>query len=307
MTPLRESNADSELTENSQALGVPGQLSPRMSFAEFQELSKSGTSSPRAGSRRESLALPTGGLSPANPFDDVEGSVEKTDRPVRTALAFEDSQSDGGGRRGPGTAAQHRPAADELWFEDSQAGAECGPRPPGFGNPADALGSSSEGEPPPGGAAASGGAAAAEWDELLLSEGEFYALRLLFAIFARSGRPYLAEEDLRALAEEQGDYAQAGELAGCLAAMDADGDGRVDLTDFLLFAVRLRHLHGHATAAAAAAASSSAPCPEEESGQEGSVSMDPEEYDRDSKTHTPLRRDDQTPTPPRTVEAGNFI
>jgi len=80
-------------------------------------------------------------------------------------------------------------------------------------------------------------------DSLTVSEEEFYALRLIFAIFDRSGKNYITREDLHAFAEEQDDYAQHQEIDDCMSAIDCDGDGIIDLNDFILFAIRLRHLH----------------------------------------------------------------
>ena len=39
------------------------------------------------------------------------------------------------------------------------------------------------------------------------------------------------------------DYAQHQEIDDCMSAIDCDGDGIIDLNDFILFAIRLRHLH----------------------------------------------------------------
>jgi len=80
-------------------------------------------------------------------------------------------------------------------------------------------------------------------DALTISEHEFYALRLIFAIFDRSGKNFISRDDLHAFAEEQGDYAQQKEVDFCMTAIDSDKDGKIDLNDFIMFAIRLRHLH----------------------------------------------------------------
>jgi cobalamin biosynthesis protein CobT len=79
----------------------------------------------------------------------------------------------------------------------------------------------------------------------MFSTAEILSLKLLFAIMDQDGDEYIEKEELSAYAEESGDYAQKRELDNIIEALDSDGDGRIGLLDFVLFAARCKELSVH--------------------------------------------------------------
>ena len=77
-------------------------------------------------------------------------------------------------------------------------------------------------------------------DNVLFSEGEIVALRLMFSFFDRSGSNTISYEDLVAYAEETGETTCIRDAGTALDHLDIDGDGKIGLLDFFYFAARLK-------------------------------------------------------------------
>jgi len=82
--------------------------------------------------------------------------------------------------------------------------------------------------------------------EVLFTQKEILALRLMFSLFDRSGQNTISHEDLVAFAEETGDLAAIRDAAPALEVLDIDGDGVIGLLDFIAFAARLKGIHQRA-------------------------------------------------------------
>jgi len=94
----------------------------------------------------------------------------------------------------------------------------------------------------------------------MFSTQELLSLKLLFAIMDQDGDEHIERSELSAYAEESGDFAQRRELSSIIEALDSDGDGRIGLLDFVLFAARrkVREHFGYVVAAWALSMSLSA-------------------------------------------------
>jgi Ca2+-binding EF-hand superfamily protein len=77
-------------------------------------------------------------------------------------------------------------------------------------------------------------------DNVLFSEAEIVALRLMFSFFDRSGSNTISYEDLVAYAEETGETTCIRDAGTALDHLDIDGDGKIGLLDFFYFAARLK-------------------------------------------------------------------
>jgi hypothetical protein len=86
----------------------------------------------------------------------------------------------------------------------------------------------------------SGSGAAAAPSQILFTHEEIIVLKLIFSLFDRKGKDTITREDIVAYAEEGGDYAQLKEVDACMEAVDADGDGSINLHDYINFAARLK-------------------------------------------------------------------
>ncbi|CAM9422438.1 unnamed protein product [Choristocarpus tenellus] len=79
--------------------------------------------------------------------------------------------------------------------------------------------------------------------QILFTHEEIVVLKLLFSLFDRKGKNFITRDDIVAYAEEGGDYAQLREVDACMEAVDADGDGKVGLADYINFAARLKEIY----------------------------------------------------------------
>ena len=77
-------------------------------------------------------------------------------------------------------------------------------------------------------------------DNVLFSEAEIVALKLMFSFFDRSGSNTISYEDLVAYAEETGETTCIRDAGTALDHLDIDGDGKIGLLDFFYFAARLK-------------------------------------------------------------------
>ena len=85
---------------------------------------------------------------------------------------------------------------------------------------------------------------------VLFNQTEVLALRLMFSLFDRQGNGFIEYDDLVAYAEETQQTAVIRDAGFALEVMDMDGDGRVGLLDFFLFAARLKELQNVVAVAA---------------------------------------------------------
>ena len=76
--------------------------------------------------------------------------------------------------------------------------------------------------------------------EVLFSDTEIVALRLMFSLFDRKDSSYIEYEDLVAYAEETDDTMGIRDAESALEIMDIDGDARIGMLDFFHFAARLK-------------------------------------------------------------------
>ena len=76
--------------------------------------------------------------------------------------------------------------------------------------------------------------------EVLFSDAEIVALRLMFSLFDRKDSSYIEYEDLVAYAEETDDTMGIRDAESALEIMDIDGDAKIGMLDFLHFAARLK-------------------------------------------------------------------
>jgi len=76
--------------------------------------------------------------------------------------------------------------------------------------------------------------------DVLFTQTEILALRLMFSLYDRSGSDTIEYEDLVAYAEETGDTAGIRDAGIALNIIDIDGDGKIGLLDFFHFAARLK-------------------------------------------------------------------
>lgn len=79
-----------------------------------------------------------------------------------------------------------------------------------------------------------------EVENILFTQTEILALRLMFSLYDRSGSDTIEYEDLVAYAEETGDTAGIRDAGIALNIIDIDGDGKIGLLDFFHFAARLK-------------------------------------------------------------------
>ncbi|CAM9355400.1 unnamed protein product [Chrysoparadoxa australica] len=79
--------------------------------------------------------------------------------------------------------------------------------------------------------------------QVLFTHEEIVVLKLIFSLFDRKGKNTITRDDIVAYAEEGGDYAQLKEVDACMEAIDADGDGKVGLVDYITFASRLKEIY----------------------------------------------------------------
>jgi Ca2+-binding EF-hand superfamily protein len=82
-----------------------------------------------------------------------------------------------------------------------------------------------------------------EVENVLFTQTEILALRLMFSLYDRSGSDTIEYEDLVAYAEETGDTAGIRDAGIALNIIDIDGDGKIGLLDFFHFAARLKAVH----------------------------------------------------------------
>ena len=61
---------------------------------------------------------------------------------------------------------------------------------------------------------------------------------IITIIVIKNGDELIETDELASYAEETGDFAQKKELASIVEALDSDGDGKIGLLDFVLFAAR---------------------------------------------------------------------
>jgi hypothetical protein len=126
----------------------------------------------------------------------------------------------GGGRGSSGTGSGHTTLSPSSATGSGFAGSP--------GSPTDNTGGSSS------------SSAAAAPSQILFTHEEIIVLKLIFSLFDRKGKDTITREDIVAYAEEGGDYAQLKEVDACMEAVDADGDGNINLHDYINFAARLK-------------------------------------------------------------------